>query len=40
MQVPLEIHYRNVVKTPEIENLIREKAEKLDVYVIILSAAG
>ncbi|MGI6457534.1 MAG: HPF/RaiA family ribosome-associated protein [bacterium] len=30
MQVPLEIHYRNVVKTPEIENLIREKAEKLE----------
>ncbi len=30
MQVPLEISYRDVEKTDELENLIREKAAKLD----------
>ena len=30
MQVPLEITYRDVEKTDEIDRLVREKAEKLD----------
>ena len=30
MQVPLEITYRDVEKTDEVERLVREKAGKLD----------
>ena len=30
MQIPLEISYRDIPKTDELDNLIREKAEKLD----------
>jgi cold shock CspA family protein len=30
MQIPLEISYRDVVKTDELENLIREKVSKLE----------
>ncbi len=30
MQIPLEISYRDVYKTDELENLIREKAGKLE----------
>ena len=38
MQVPLEITYRNVMKTDEVEDLIRQKAAKLEQFCNYLTS--
>jgi len=39
MQLPVEISYRGVEKSDEIDDLIRSKAARLDRFAITLAAA-